>query len=474
MHGSPAPVPLRRPVAVVGAGQSAAGRIRIHAIGIPHPFFMASPTRKPDRQSLSEACRLIAAIEFDRAFVPIWLHCRTLPDFVDRLRAARNDMGAHRRTVDTVVELLRDDPVSASDLLLLHATATPVAVLAALDTVLHERSGRYFTPRRVECAGEAYWLAMRSRFANRNPRHMRAHESLDFFAPHFSVVPCCLGTGQMQQPPRVDYAGQDRLGAHGARRVEQIVANRVLRVVVAAFADGIGFDPEPAGRWRAAALKDVDARWRGILNILEKVSGDADVVVFPELTVTPELRDRIARWLMAEDRTLCWVVAGSFHVPEAAQWRNRSWLLDRQGNLLLDWDKFLPVQLGEGDSEIVEAIDRPDEMRLLDTPLGLVAIPVCRDFCEEVDGVRIPWGTIPVDFLFVPSMGTDNTMSAHRRAADTLWRHGTVCVVANQDIASRGDQPGFVAGNVDGAGADGVPNVNCVSSVRLDIDAPSE
>lgn len=419
-------------------------------------------------EQMNSICQRALAGEESRALVELWVLCNVSNDIVTMATSARRDADAHIGCVSEALGILGGDASTdgVNELARLGANA-PLAVLSALDARLFERSGRYFPPRKIDVGAEQHWLVLRSGFGVLHPRHRRADESLEFFMPHFSVVPCQLSAEWMLQPPQVSYSALAQTSAHGVQRAQRMVENGAVQVVAAAFSDSIGFVPPPKGLWRAADLSDPELRWQGIESRLLDVAKTADVVVFPELTVTPAHLKTLMKWLRDEDHDLCWVVAGSFHVIDDGKCYNRSCLLDASGNQVVWWDKLLPVKLEAEGEEIREDFTRADVIRLLATPLGLIGNPICRDYCEEADGVRLPWMRIPVDFLFVPSMGDAGTLHAHSRAAAAMLRHGTVSVVANQDLACHGVCPGFVC--APGHDPDPAPGqANCVLTIRLD------
>ena len=70
----------------------------------------------------------------------------------------------------------------------------------------------------------------------------------------------------------------------------------------------------------------------------------------------------------------------------------------------------------------------------------LVGIAICRDNCD--DNAKEGYGALPLDLLIVPSMGAESTVMAHQRHAQgQRSRQGTVTVVVQQGLAVDGSPP---------------------------------
>lgn len=396
--------------------------------------------------------RISTALQKDQvgeALLDWWRQICEPSSFVACAVAARSNVADHQAKTAKILPILRGDCADADALaekLGPLADAAPLAMLSALDAYLFECGGRFWEPKRLRRGSDEYWLALRSRLGVKTPRHMAADESRDFFTPHFSIVRHRLPEQCFPQGGEILYTSLDSSRAYRDDTARGMLERKALVACLGAFCDAIGFVPEPSENWRADNVADEILRSQNVLELMERArQAKADVVVFPELTMPKGCVETLRKWLMRESHSLSWVVAGSFHVQDGGRCFNRSLVLDGQGNEILSWDKLLPFHKPAHGKhpEIRENIERGTQVRLLATPLGLISTPICRDLGEETDGVRLPWMQIPVDFLFVPSMGYETTLSAHKSMASKLFRHGVVTLVANQDPDCREKHRGF-------------------------------
>jgi len=189
------------------------------------------------------------------------------------------------------------------------------------------------------------------------------------------------------------------------------------------------------GNFLAEAVSFDDAE----ITLKEQVDQSLDSgcagVVWPELTVDGSARRKISDLL--RDRTvegedefpLQWVVAGSWHELEGDSFRNRATVLDGYGRTVHRYDKIVPAQDNSGRFEDI----RPgDHIPILVTDTALIALAVCRDFCDRAS-VDSPYLRLPVDLFVVPSMGQASTMSAHQNvAAEVQAKTGALTFVVQQ------------------------------------------
>jgi len=176
----------------------------------------------------------------------------------------------------------------------------------------------------------------------------------------------------------------------------------------------------------------------------------ADVVVFPELTITPTTLSSIQRELQSlavatPGSAPCMVVGGSFHIPDGKMIRNRSVVLDGAGKSVWTHDKLTQVELT---GPMIQEGNRPgDILTLIPTPIGTHAIAICLDLAQAATSNETALKRVPVRWLWVPSMSA--SVSAHLAQSRTLCvqRLITVCC-ANQSQAIFDDEValGKVAG----------------------------
>lgn len=317
----------------------------------------------------------------------------------------------------------------------------PLAVLMALDEQRH-----------LECAGddgsvaasikigrERYWLHRRrlGRTAEAPfPARQRGH--LQHWLKHHWVLPARLGDigiAVMAAPRRVR-----------ASCAAWLQRGRV-RIWVGDFPDGIRPDwlPESAEcpGWRAVRLADdAGTRRSGLLTMLDAAAAaEADLVVLPELCLPPDLQAEVENWLDAHAHPFGLVLPGTFHEAQGPRFFNRARLRDGIGATVLEHRK-LKSACFDGRPEQIEGGGRLD---LLDTPLGLFAIPICLDYCEV--GIPFPelWQRLGLEWALVPAFGPDSSVRAHaRRAKEMAGFFATVTVLANQHPHGIAMDHGFV------------------------------
>lgn len=218
-----------------------------------------------------------------------------------------------------------------------------------------------------------------------------------------------------------------------------------VNVYVGSFPDGVKplwLDDDPS-KWSARQLSDPNKRWSNILGSLKEARDTkSEIVVFPELTISPDLRVKIMDWIDdSPGHSFVLILPGSFHEQVNGKTYNIAELCDRFGNPVLHHRKL--TRYGTLDKQ--EGIKTGDRIELLDTPAGLIGIPICRDFCEEGQPFSSLWERLGVEWLLVPSFGYETSVHAHLRRARELFReHETVSIVANQHPEGSNSAHGFV------------------------------
>ncbi len=247
--------------------------------------------------------------------------------------------------------------------------------------------------------------------------------------------------------------------AHGARLDRLRLADGVTVATV-------GFHDHGRIAWqhgaRGSRALDVDtcaARGVELASALALAAqAGVDVLVAPELTVPPGTRDQeLARLRWAKEPRLGLIVPGTFHEQEADGHFNRALVVDGQGNSVLGdvvlAHRKLAVfgQLAPGAGEIVEDIDGGTGITAVATPIGLVAVAICKDFCDVHVGDI--WRQLQPEWLLVPAYGPG--VEAHLRAAQHIaLTTGTVTVLAHEALDSA---PGPATSFVHGATAAAAP-----------------
>lgn len=298
--------------------------------------------------------------------------------------------------------------------------------LRALDEHLYQLAAGEapLQPEPVEVGGLAHWVLRRP--AQRTPHLARQSDQIAHYLRHHFVVPARVGNLRVD----ADLLPLSTFQVFTDRGTEKI------RVVAGGFEDGV----EPvnllgAGRkFRTQTLTDVPTRHASALALL-KASADAHLLVMPELTIPPGVLTALADHLEQTSTGPLLTVAGSYHVQIApGRWVNEATILDHNGNVLGKHHKIARINVPEAYEDIATG----DRILLLAGPIGVMAVAICRDFCEvELTSF---WDALSPDWVLVPSMGNRATQTAHQRQAERLdLRASTVTVVANQPHASHRD-----------------------------------
>lgn len=160
---------------------------------------------------------------------------------------------------------------------------------------------------------------------------------------------------------------------------------------------------------------------------------DADaqvsVVVFPELSISPDEQKLIQRLL----RTTPWdialenprpalIVAGSWHERrEDGRHENRAPVFAGDGRLVGRHVKHAIFGTNvAGKGVLKEDIVRGEEILVIVGPDLTVAIAICLDFCQV--GTSNPYDELDVDLVLIASMANSGTTADHRSQADRIWK----------------------------------------------------
>ncbi len=178
---------------------------------------------------------------------------------------------------------------------------------------------------------------------------------------------------------------------------------------------------------------DHNQRRQELADHLKKaIDTQADIVLLPELTVSPGLVDELAIGLIKQDAISggLLIVPGTFHVEEATDAPrkrtkrkvNRAQLLSGDGTLILTQDK-LCVFVTTG-SKLEPTIVEKEDIRgsrvvnILAIGALTVGIAICKDFISSLEDT--PWLTIDVSLVLVPSMGDGQTAKEHGKCLNQL------------------------------------------------------
>jgi predicted amidohydrolase len=208
-----------------------------------------------------------------------------------------------------------------------------------------------------------------------------------------------------------------------------------LSAFAAGFEDGVEPEELDAGpkAFATDTVTDVETRKASVVAAMERAVG-AQLIVFPELTLPKPCVDAVADRLDEGGLNALVTVAGSYHRLVGDRRLNLSPVLDALGQELWTHAKLMRIDIPEAH----EAIDTGTVITLLVGSIGNLSVAICRDFCEAT--LASFWAVLAPDIVLVPSMGNQNTQSAHgRRAADLALRASTATVVANQPHATHRD-----------------------------------
>ncbi len=208
--------------------------------------------------------------------------------------------------------------------------------------------------------------------------------------------------------------------------------------------------PADGTPYRFAGLEGQECRRRS-REALERIVGACaanrlDVLCFPELTLDNDSLRDLATLLAAENDNdyPALVVAGSFHLPGDNCWLNRCTVLDGRGKPLFRQDKCVAFklppararELGEVGRQLLgiderggyEDIDVSTELRMIDSPLGRLAMPICLDYCgDELTDLVVASG---VNLFLVPAM-TERMRPFHDQAVFLGGRTRAVSFAVN-------------------------------------------
>lgn len=206
-------------------------------------------------------------------------------------------------------------------------------------------------------------------------------------------------------------------------------------------ADGVPY------RFMEVASQHVEGARRDLERIIEACAREKiDILCFPELTLDTDSVLHLAHLLKVRNNALypLLIVAGSFHLSGEVGWVNRCKVLDGYGNPVFFQDKCVPyrmpgeqvvrlseslqAQLGLDHRGGYEDIQASASLRLIDTPLGRLATPICLDFC----GTELSKSLVEmqVNLLLVPAM-SPKIGRFYRQAHELGTQARAMTVVAN-------------------------------------------
>lgn len=388
-----------------------------------------SPTMEDSISDLLTTCLREGASHPALALARLYLCLRENHPVLERaVHAATADQASHAGRVNALKRHLGRATAIAEVV----EEADCLALLQALDTFAADQfAGQEPAVVLVKSSGVEAWVQRRPTFAN--PVFSRQPNQLQFWMVRHWVFPT------RHHGIEIHVRSADDSVSFGAGLVDALTSGE-LRVHLG------GFDDRVAPQWNTlrprygcVTLSDEEARWASIIAVVEAaVAAGAHVLVLPELTVTPTLRERISRWLARHpEHPFQIVVPGSFHQKVDGVRRNVAVAFDRFGDEILVQRKLRPMRVAEGGTDVpkgvIEDVEGDSRIELTTTPLGLLALGICLDFCEEGGAFADLWHQIGPGLVLVASMSGKTTHDAHQRRAKSLHlAHSTISAVAIQ------------------------------------------
>lgn len=379
------------------------------------------------RQALARLCRLAGYSTSDGR--------RVLDDWE---RSYKRNVHAVKKAMDRLVG--NDAPVISDE----EVRSDPLLWLEALDELCHREispKGYCSNLRLDDGDGLIYLLPVYQKSVGAARR--KQFGNISCWLKHHRAVPLSNPQGISVDVAGIPKGYKDWVAKH--------FAGESIRIAVVHFTDGIAPDisykvPE---HFVCDGLSDENKRLETALeHICHAKRQGAHILLMPELTITPAIRSKIIAELERlneggdEDHLMSvpLIMLGSFHEQFENNWRNHAdAVLGLDGTHLFGCDKRKSVTF----NNCKEGIEcSPTPLTCLFTPLGLMAMAICKDLFEGEPAAVL--ASLPLDWLLVPSM-SDN-INPHKVSARTMHNTGgTIVAVANQEMpVGKGSVPGFV------------------------------
>lgn len=188
---------------------------------------------------------------------------------------------------------------------------------------------------------------------------------------------------------------------------------------------------------------------RTVLDQLDEATrNNCFAVVWPELSMTPNLQrlvvDQLTAGLMNEKPPrLDLLVLGSWHDEKDGAWQNRALIIDGFGDEVGSHAKVMPYRGHSSARYRLEDIERGDRITCILTEDQIVAVLICRDFCDRTG--KSPFGELDVDLILIPSHGNDTTLRGHQaQAASVFANFGTQVFVVQHPMKHISGGLGYV------------------------------
>lgn len=386
-------------------------------------------------------------------FVSLWRKLTDdYPSFQEAEQRALDNKVRHNEVKVDVKNLLMEKP---SLTLLKRINDSPLAILEAMDEFLSDRHGaKEDAPSvLVKIKGKTYIIHRRICRDHHKIRHVHQTGHIRTYLRHHWIIPESINGIKISV-----------IKIPVVHSRNNLADRKTIKVFIGNFMDGVSplWDNGHLPNYRAEILTDKEERWKGVEDLLHKaVRDNADILVLPELTVCQELREKVSLWLDENTHPFSLALPGTFHQRLNGKYYNFGELFDMRGKSVLSHRKLTTF----GETGKREKIATGDTIHLLDTPIGLIAMPICFDFCEESNPFAELWQKIGADWHLVPAYGNEKSIRAHNRRATVLNRaHGALTVLSNQADTWDGDSSklhGFA--HCSGQTTDATPENRCIS-----------
>ncbi len=380
---------------------------------------------------METVCQLINAEEYSAALVRLW-HLAKQPatgggTLLDQWAQCPLDEVADRR-------IKQHFKSGKSPLSLQAIEARPTQVIEALDQQIDARRGKKaaFTP--IETEGETYFLILGS--SHNGIDHKQAIRFGNYMHRHL-VVPARLfhnvNASLSQLVERAPFSHKHLAQLRQAHEP-------TLRIALGHFPDSlqIAWSTVATHETRkigfATGTEGEEERLEAARQqIYEAEQQHADLLIFPELTLSESVQEKLRDWLLQRDEqknpcSISLIVLGSFHVRSETFARNRSRLLQgKNGRNIFNHDKFSPASIGG----FTENFTPGQSAQLLSTPIGNFSLAICKDCIDNYWDIWLK--QLCPDWLLIPSLSDKVTL--HQQATKNLWNHHrSTSLIANQPI----------------------------------------
>lgn len=393
--------------------------------------------------------------QFHRAFLTLWQIIKKVDLFSD----AREKVGKDSKCLAWVeskdedyedVKFLGDDGLFYGKNIRDIIIESPLEGLWVLDRYLYaarryDNSKTTLVDIELKRIPLEYWVVQRKPRKNleRSPAG-QLQDALKYFPSH-GVIPRNISGLNIYIEP---------VDSLIARELEKLSVEDDIEVYFSHFSNGselvVDEERNKNGAFVAIGITKEQERIDEAINHLSMASKKgAKIVVFPELSVTESMRNAMAEWMVEKhkDTSIIWIVAGSFHEQmssDTSKWINRTYSIGPMGTT---FHMHTKINAFGRENETHEDIREWRDIWLLETPLGLVATPICLDYCQSNSNAAASdvMNELFLDLCLVPAMDKKN--GAHIDKAKRLHREkGTSSIVAIQHPEDHEEDISFAVG----------------------------